>query len=51
LGTPCPIVEDLLAYQAQGVGEFIFYIPGTSEPEKLDSLQCIAEEILPQVSR
>ena len=49
-GTPRHIVEDLLAYQAQGVGEFIFYVPGASEPEKLDNLQRIAEEILPQVS-
>jgi probable F420-dependent oxidoreductase len=50
-GTPQHIVEDLLAYQAQGVGEFIFYVPGASAPEKLDNLQRIAEEILPQVAR
>jgi hypothetical protein len=49
-GTPRHIVEDLLAYEAQGVGEFIFYVPGASEPEKLDNLQRIAEEILPRVS-
>ena len=49
-GTPRHIVEDLLAYQAQGVGEFIFYVPGASEPEKLDNLQRIAEEIMPQVA-
>jgi alkanesulfonate monooxygenase SsuD/methylene tetrahydromethanopterin reductase-like flavin-dependent oxidoreductase (luciferase family) len=50
-GTPQHIVEDLLAYQEQGVGEFIFYVPGASAPEKLDNLQRIAEEILPQVAR
>jgi probable F420-dependent oxidoreductase len=49
-GTPRHIVEDLLAYQAQGVEEFIFYVPGASEPEKLDNLQRLAEEIMPQVS-
>jgi probable F420-dependent oxidoreductase len=49
-GTPAQIVEDLLAYQAQGVGEFIFYVRGGSEPEKLDNLQRIAEDIMPQVA-
>ena len=49
-GPPGQIVEDLLAYQAQGVGEFIFYVPGASEPEKLENLQRIAEEIVPHVS-
>lgn len=49
-GTPGQIVEDLLAYQEQGVGEFIFYVPGASEPEKLENLQRIAEEIMPHVS-
>ena len=48
-GTPEQIVEDLLAYQAQGVGEFIFYVPGRDEPEKLDNMYRIAEEILPHV--
>jgi probable F420-dependent oxidoreductase len=50
-GTPSKIVEDLLAYEEQGVGEFIFYVPGASEPEKLDNLQRIAEDILPQVAK
>jgi alkanesulfonate monooxygenase SsuD/methylene tetrahydromethanopterin reductase-like flavin-dependent oxidoreductase (luciferase family) len=49
-GTPQHIVEDLLAYQEQGVGEFIFYVPGASAPEKLDNLQRIAEEIMPKVA-
>ena len=48
-GTPAQIVEDLLAYEAQGVGEFIFYVTGSSESEKLDNLQRIAEDIMPQV--
>ena len=30
--------------------DVIFYVPGVSEPEKLDNLQRIAEEILPQVA-
>jgi probable F420-dependent oxidoreductase len=49
-GTPSKIVEDLLAYAEQGVGEFIFYVPGDSEQEKLDNLQRLAEDILPQVA-
>jgi hypothetical protein len=49
-GTPQHIIEDLLAYQEQGVGECIFYVPGASEPEKLDNLQRIAADIMPQVS-
>jgi probable F420-dependent oxidoreductase len=49
-GTPGQIVEDLLTYQEQGVGEFIFYAPGTDGQEKLDNLQRIAEEIMPHVS-
>ncbi len=49
-GTPGQIVEDLLAYQEQGAGEFIFYVPGAGEPEKLDNLQRIAEDILPHVA-
>ena len=50
-GTPRKIVEDLLAYEDQGVEEFIFYVPGASEPEKLDNLQRIAEDIMPQVAK
>jgi probable F420-dependent oxidoreductase len=50
-GTPRKIVEDLLAYEDQGVEEFIFYVPGASESEKLDNLQRIAEDILPQVAK
>ena len=49
-GTPGQIVEDLLTYQEQGVGEFILYVPGTDGQEKLDNLQRIAEEIMPHVS-
>ncbi len=48
-GAPGRIVEDLLAYREQGAGEFIFYVPGDSEREKLDNLQRIAEEIMPHV--
>ncbi len=48
---PCDsIVEDLLAYQAEGAGEFIFYAPGASEAEKLENLHRIAEEITPHVA-
>jgi alkanesulfonate monooxygenase SsuD/methylene tetrahydromethanopterin reductase-like flavin-dependent oxidoreductase (luciferase family) len=49
-GAPGQIVEDLLAYQKQGVTEFIFYVPGVSETEKLENLQRIAEEIVPHVA-
>ena len=49
-GPPSKIVDDLLTYQAQGVGEFIFYVPGSSEPEKLENLQRIAEDIMPHVA-
>lgn len=49
-GPPGQIVEDLLAYQKQGVTEFIFYVPGVSETEKLENLQRIAEEIIPHVA-
>lgn len=49
-GTPSQIVEDLQAYAAQGVGEFIFYVPGPSEAEKRENLQRIAEEIMPLVA-
>ena len=49
-GTPGQIVEDLLAYQEQGAGEFIIYVPGVGEPEKLDNLQRIAEDIMPHVA-
>ena len=49
-GPPDQIVEDLLAYQKQGVTEFIFYVPGASETEKLENLQRIAEEIMPHVA-
>lgn len=50
-GTPRKIVEDLLAYEDQGVEEFIFYVPVASESEKLDNLQRIAEDIMPQVAK
>ena len=49
-GSSARIVEDLLAYQAQGVSEFIFYCPGPSEPQKLENLHRIAEEIAPHVA-
>ncbi len=49
-GTPAQIVEDLQAYQEVGVGEILFYVPGASEPEKLENLQRIAEEIMPHVA-
>ena len=49
-GTPGQIVEDLAAYQEQGVGEFILYVPGGEQQEKLDNLQRIAEEIMPRVA-
>ncbi len=48
---PCDsIVEDLLAYQAEGAGEFIFYVPGKTEAEKLENVHRIAEEIAPHVA-
>jgi probable F420-dependent oxidoreductase len=49
-GTSGQIVEDLLAYREQEVEEFIFYCPGASEPQKLENLQRIAEEIAPKVA-
>ncbi len=49
-GTPRQIVADLQAYAEQGVGEFIFYVPGPSEAEKLENLQRIAEDIMPHVA-
>ena len=49
-GTPGQIVEDLLAYRAQGVGEFILYVPGPGESEQLENLHRIAEEIAPHLA-
>lgn len=49
-GPPAKIVEDLHAYRAVGASEVIFYVPGDSEAEQLDSLQRIAEEVMPHVA-
>ena len=49
-GTSGQLVEDLLAYQEQGAGEFILYTPGASEAEKLENLHRIAEEIMPHLA-
>ena len=49
-GTSSQIVEDLHAYAAVGVGEFILYVPGASAAEKLENLHRIAEEIVPHLT-
>jgi probable F420-dependent oxidoreductase len=48
-GSAAQIVEDLLAYRKQGVGEFILYCPGPSESQKIENLHRVAEEIAPHV--
>ena len=48
-GRPGQIVEDLRAYAAEGVEEMILTVPGAGAAEQMESLQRIAEEILPHV--
>lgn len=44
------LIEDLQAYEAAGIAEFLFNAPGASPAERLENLHRVAEEIMPHVA-